>query len=186
MYLCSSDECHQLCEPSPLEKQTQTHFCVLIDNNETNYFQQLLGWLISRMTFRAFDWTITSASLWLHVSVSESPSLDQMSGSGQLEERQRSPVKQQVHTQIKSQRKRQCGNYGYVIAVSTADLWDGLDLLLGKIRTSFVPGLGAWRLMAGLGLSLAPQGFGVETGLERNGWEQRIMREICLKSNHWL
>lgn len=55
------------------------------------------------------------------------------------------------------------------MAVGVVDLRDGLDLLLGKIRMSVVPGLGAWRLMAGPGLSLAPGGFGVETGLERNG-----------------
>ncbi len=73
-----------------------------------------------------------------------------------------------------------------VKAVAAADLWDGLDLFLRKIQMSFVPGLRAWRLMAGPGLSLARGGFGVETGLGRNGWEQRIMREICLKSNHWL
>lgn len=55
-----------------------------------------------------------------------------------------------------------------VTAVGADDLWDGLDLLLGKIRISFVPGIGAWRQMAVSGLSLAPGGFGVETGLGRN------------------
>lgn len=56
--------------------------------------------------------------------------------------------------------------------------WRGKDV--------FCPWLGAGRLMTGLAYHLPPGGFGVETGLSRNGWEQRIMREICLKSNHWL
>lgn len=50
--------------------------------------------------------------------------------------------------------------------------WDGPDLFLGyKERKRVVSRLGGWRLMAGPGLSLTPKGFGVETGLERNGWE---------------
>lgn len=56
-----------------------------------------------------------------------------------------------------------------MITVGVADPLDGLDLFLGKIQMSVVPGLGAWRLMADSGLSLAPGGLAVETGLERNG-----------------
>lgn len=53
--LCSSDGRHLLSGLGPSKEPSDYHFWMPIDSNETNYFHQLLGLLISGMTFVASD-----------------------------------------------------------------------------------------------------------------------------------
>lgn len=171
-----------LCVLGPPEEPAYTHLCALVDNNETNY-----------STGYSADWSMVwpfqpqMAPLLQHHLGFMFPYLtvfllrsDGRKKSSRLRGEDLEAVR--VSPNEESTEKK-CSTYGRV----TADLWVGLRSPLGeKYRWALSLVSGPRRLMAGRGLSLAPGVFGVETGLGWNGWEQQIMREICLRSNHWL
>lgn len=184
MLLCSSVLCC-VCSALRRNQPTPTYVCLstimraitppvtLLIDQWCDLFS--LGW-------HKCSWTTTSTSPLLHVSHLTVFLLrsDGWKKSGWLRGEDLEAV---CLNPNEESTKKQCGTYGRV----TADLWVGLrSPLWEKYRWALSLVSGPQRLMAGRGLSLAPGVSGVETGLGWNGWEQQIMREICLRSNHWL